>query len=233
MAILDVVQRASVLCGLPSPSGAVSATDLNTQQMIAMATQEGEETSSSYDWRKMKIAWVITGDGTTTLWPLPTDFERTLPGEAFWSSTYPTIPLIGPMADEEFLAAKALPVFPVRPIWRLIGTKVEIWPALAAGEIVNSQYRTLNWVVASDGVTTKAAFTQDSDTVLFPERILTLGVIWRYKRSKGFDYAEEFRTYQMEREKVAGHNAGSRVIHMSTRTHFPDNFWPGIVTASS
>lgn len=233
MAILNVIQRASVLCGLPSPSGAVSSTDANVQQMVMLATQEGEETSSSYDWRQLKLPFTYTGDGTTTLWPLPSDFERLLPGEAFFSNSYPSIPLIGPLSDEEFLAAKALPVLPIRPIWRLIGTKVEIWPALASGEVINSQYLSNKWIVAIDGVTTKSAFTLDTDSCLFPERILSLGVIWRWKRTKGLDYAEEFRTYQIERDKIAGHDSGNRVIHMSTRTRMPDTYWPGVISVQS
>lgn len=231
MAILNVIQSASLRCGLPSPSGAVSATDLITQQMVSFAQQEGDETASSFDWRQLKIALTITGNGSTTLWPLPADFERFLPGEAFFSSMYPTIPLIGPMTDEEFLAAKALPVMPIRPIWRLIGTNIEIWPALANGEVINSQYRTLNWILGADA-TAKSTFTLDSDTIRFPERIITMGVVWRWKRAAGLDYAEEFRTYQMERDKIAGHDAGNRTIHMSHRTRIPDNYWPGFITVS-
>jgi hypothetical protein len=231
MTILDVVQRASVLCGLSSPSGAVSSTDINVQQMVLLATQEGEETASSFDWRQLKIPGQIIGDGTTTYWFLPDDFERLLPGEAFYSSSYPSIPLIGPLSDEEFLAAKALPVLPIRPIYRLIANDVEIWPALASGEIVNTQYRSKSWIKAADG-TLKTSFTLDNDTSVFPERILSLGVIWRWKRTKGLDYAEEYRTYQMERDKMAGHDAGNRVIYMSGRQTMPDNYWPGIISVT-
>jgi hypothetical protein len=73
----------------------------------------------------------LTGDGTTTLFVLPSDFERILQGQALWSNKYPSIPLQGPITSQDLLALKALPVMPVRPVWRLIGGQLEIWPALS------------------------------------------------------------------------------------------------------
>ena len=149
MSILTVVQDAMALCGLSQPSSAVSNPDPTVTKFVAFAQQEVEITGSDFNWRNLNIGMTITGDGTTTLFALPSDFERILQGQALWSQKYPSIPLQGPISSQDLLALKALPVIPIRPVWRLIGGQIEIWPALAAGEVVNGEYRSTNPVFSS------------------------------------------------------------------------------------
>jgi len=172
----------------------------------------------------IKVEAQITGDGTSTYWDLPGDYDRLVPGEAFWSLKYPAVSLGGPVLDEEMLAMKALPVQPVRPIWRLFGNQVEIWPALASGEIVKLQYRSAYWIVSSDGATVRNRWLQDTDLSLVDENLLTMSLIWRWKRAKGFDYAEEFRSFEMARVRKAGQDAGSRLVRTAVGLR-PDGIW--------
>jgi hypothetical protein len=46
----------------------------------------------------------------------------------------------------------------------------------------------------------------DNDYSVLPERLITLGCIWRYKRALGLDYSEEFRTYEKEIARVESQN---------------------------
>lgn len=233
MSLLTVVSDAMVLCGLPQPSSIVSSTDPSIQKFLAFAQTEVEITGSDFNWRNLNIAMTITGDGITTLFVLPSDFERILQGQALWSQKYPSIPLQGPISSQDLLALKALPVMPVRPVWRLIGGQMEIWPALSNAEVVNGEYRSTNPIVSSDGLTRKPRWTADSDYPLFPEVILRLGVIWRWKQSKGLDYAEDFKTYQLEREKKAGHEAGGKIVRMTNTWNIGSDQWPGVITVIS
>jgi hypothetical protein len=130
------------------------------------------------------------------------------------------------------LALKALPVTPARPVWRLVGGVLEIWPALSANETVSGEYRSTNAIVSGDGLTRKPRWTSDSDYALFPEIIVRLGLIWRWKQSKGLDYGEDFKTYQMERDKKAGHEAGGRVVNMSTGLRIAEDQYPGIISVA-
>ena len=74
---------------------------------------------------------------------------------------------------------------------------LQIWPALASGEIVNLEYYSTNPIASADGATRKPRFTADTDFVMFPEGVLTRGMIWRWKQSKGLEYAEDFRTWNI------------------------------------
>jgi hypothetical protein len=128
--------------------------------------------------------------------------------------------------DEWLNQMKALPAYPAYPVWRLVNNTLEIWPALAAGEIVQFWYFSKNWITASAGGTS-AVWTSDNDTALVDEDLLMKGAIWQWKRAKGLDYAEEFRTYQTEFERVAGQQDNERVVSTSDYTVNPDTFWPG------
>jgi hypothetical protein len=230
MSVLTAVSDAMLLCGQSQPSSVVSSVDPTVQKFLAFAQSEAELTGSDFNWRNLNIAMALTGDGTTTQFALPSDFERIAQGQALWSQKYPSVPLVGPISSQELLALKALPVIPTRPVWRLIGGQLEIWPALASGEIVNGEYRSTNPIVSGDGATRKPRWTSDSDYTLFPEAILRLGMIWRWKQSKGLDYAEDFKTYQIERDKKAGHEAGARIVQMSTPFNWTLNSWPGVIS---
>ena len=45
--------------------------------------------------------------------------------------------------------------------------------------------------------------------------------MWRWKQSKGLEYSEAFRTYQIERTRQSGNDAGRGVIR--SREIFPDD----------
>jgi hypothetical protein len=229
MSLLTVTQDAMLLCGLPQPTVALSNTDLTVLQFVAFAQKEADETWTDFNWRQSRIPAQLVGDGTTTLFALPSDFERMLAGPSLWSAKYPSIPLQW-ISDLELLALKALPVMPVRPVCRLIGGTLEIWPALASTETVSLEYYSTNPLCSSDGLTRKPRWTSDSDFSLFPEGVLMRGVIWRWKQSKGLDYAEDFRTWSLERDKKASHDGGARVVQMTNTFTIGPNDWPGVIT---
>lgn len=215
MSLLTSIQDAMVICGLESPSSAYASGDPTVAQFVALAQVEGDELSRFHDWRKLKVAGTITGDGTTTLWDLPTDFDRFLSGMTFWSEESPGDMIPGPIRDDDLLAMKAMQSDPPEPVWRLFGDDIEIWPALDNGEIVRYEYRTANWILDNNGTTTKARWAADTDTALVPERILTLGVVWRWKQTKGLEYSEAFRSYQFERTKAAARDGGMGIIKLA------------------
>jgi len=119
------------------------------------------------------------------------------------------------VSDQELVALKAQETDPPEPVWRLFGDQIEIWPALDNGEIVTTEYRSEFWILANDATTRKARWTADTDRALVPERLITLGLVWRWKQAKGFDYSESFRSYQFERQRAAGVDGGSPTIQIS------------------
>ena len=233
MTLLTIVQDAAVRCGWQNvPTSAIgnAGTDaLNIQQMIAFAQDTGRDILERANWTGLDRAATITGDGTTTLFTLPADWSRFNPGDKapnspLISSKYPLTPLYGPVNAEELNALKALPASTVRPLWRMIGKSLEIWPALSSGEIVTFNYFSDYWILAVNGTTRRNRWVADTDTALFDEDMVMKGVTYRWLMSKGLDYAEQFRAFEMSFMRNAAQQMTERTI--STSSSLP-NAWGG------
>lgn len=194
MSLLTIVQDACALVGLDAPTSVVSSTDQTYTQFLTFAQFEGDELSRKHRWREVKVAADFTGDGVTTTWALPDDFHRFNTEQRRESSVL--LGLEGPVSDDEFLDAQVRGFNPTIPYFRLFNGNIETVPAVANGQQVRFEYCSRYWITSSTG-TLKERFTADDDLSLLPDRLITLGLVWRWKRAKGLDYAEEFRTYEM------------------------------------
>lgn len=230
MSILSVLQLAMPICGLPQPSQAVSSTDPNVAKFVALAQDIGDELRERFFWRNLNIAGQITGDGTTTLFALPSDWALLSPGESFYSSVYPFLELPGPVSNETMTSLKAAGAALTRPVWRIIGGTLEFFPALGLGETVTFNYYSTNWVSNAAGLQRQPGFALDSDFSMIDEIVLRRGLIWRWKASKGLDYAEDFRSYQMSLDRAAGREDAGRVVSMSSRRTNSEHWFPGTIT---
>lgn len=227
MTLLTAAQDAMTLCGLSSPATVIGNTDASVAKFLAFAQMEADQTGSDFNWRSMYGQLVCTGDGATATFTLPANYERIAQGWSVYSSKYPTTPLRGPVSTQELLGMKSFPVYATPSVWRLTGNKIEFFPVLASGETATVDYRTFYPIVAADLVTAKPRWTVDTDLALFPEIIIRTGMIWRWKQSKGLDYAEDYRTYSIERDKKAAHEVGAGVVSMTGPKPLRDDQWYG------
>lgn len=233
MTLLTICQGAALRSNFGQiPNQAYSSTDPNVLQLVAFAQDTGRELVERYSWNGLKMLANITGDGNSTLFNLPSDWMRLCPSDkspmgALISLARPTIPLIGPVNDEWLNQMKALPAYPAYPVWRIVNGELEIWPALASGEVVQFWYFSKAWINGYTTGTAQQYWSNDNDTSILDEDIIMKGTIWRWKRAKGLDYAEEFREYQLSLERNAGQQDNERIVSTSDYTINPDNFWPG------
>lgn len=230
MSILSTLQLAMPLCGLPPPNSAVSSQDPNVVKFLAFAQDLGDELRERFFWRNLNISGTLIGDGTTTLFALPSDWALLSPGQRLFSNLYPTLPIYGPVTNEQSAQMKSSPSFPTRPVWRILGGVMEIWPALGAGEVVTFNYYSTNWVSNAAGLQRQPGFLLDTDFSMIDEIVLRRGLIWRWKESKGLDYSEAFRSYQMSLDRAAGREDAERIVNMSSKPLDVDGWFPGTVT---
>lgn len=71
------------------------------------------------------------------------------------------------------------------------------------------------WVKKEDGSYVEE-ISDDSDTPLIDARLLELGARWRYLHSKGFNYSEDFRSYELRRSTFAYHANRHRTVDTNT-----------------
>lgn len=241
MTLLSIIQDAAIRCGVKNtPSEipqAIGSTDPIVQQLVAFSRDVGEDCQNAgVEWRELKIQGQITTDGVSSLFQVPTDFVRLMSTDRYpfgrlVSETNPAIPFNGPVNDQYLQELRAYPGSPAWPVWRLIGNTLEIWPVRASGEIINLWYISNAWILGQDALTRKSNWTEDTDTSLIPESVIMRGIIWRWKASKGLDYAEAMRDFELSLERASTQDGAGRTVHMSSKMKGPlDNWWPGTIT---
>lgn len=236
MPLLQIINNAAIIAGLSNVpvTQAIGNSDPNIRQLIAFAQDIGDEIVRRGNWRNLNVGHQITGDGATTIWMLPPDFASLIPSSAltgtFVSSAYPTLPLRGPVNDEDLNQLKALPALPRPSVWRLIGGTIEFWPALAYNEVVTGSFRSNYWILQHGDAIRVSLWSADDDIALVPEKLIEYGTIWRWLRAKGLDYAEEFRRFETALQAYLGQENTGRTISMARSVSMPENWFPGSIT---
>jgi hypothetical protein len=213
MSVLDVIQDAMALCGFAKPSIVVGSQDGTVAAFEAQLRFEAIELSKYANWRSLKVEAQLIGDGTSTQYVLPDDFERFVKdenGRAVFRSGQ-TGQFYLNVSDGEWTRVRAYGVqIGPYPVWRLFGNMVEFSYAPAAGETLIFEYMSSYWISSADYTARRNRWAADDDRFMLPEDLLTRGIQWRFKADKGLEYAENFRTYQIQRDIAVGQDTPKR-----------------------
>ena len=105
--------------------------------------------------------------------------------------------------------------------WTIYAGQMNIKPALATGVTAKYFYQS-NLIVAPNSGSNKIAFTADDDSFRLDERLLKLGIIWRWKELKGQSYAEPMADYEELKERLVARDRGSRMLRIG-RVRMPSD----------
>ncbi len=215
MTMLTLVQQFCKRTGVPSPSTVFGSTDTRVLQIMALLEEEGNDLAVRGGWQELQreAAWTTLaledqGDIDT----IASAGYRYMTNQTIWDRTT-RLPVCGPLSAPEWQALKAVTVTGPRYQFRLRGNHLLVNPAPPAGSSWYFEYMSKNWILESDGTTYSDVFTNDADTPLLPESLLLMGLRWRWKKEKGLEYAEDFRTYEMQVKDAIGRDGGKRVVY--------------------
>jgi hypothetical protein len=235
MSLLSIVNDFRLRKNMSAVASVIGSSDTGVLQMTALLQDIGDELAERNWWATLNINGTIVADGVTVLFPFPTalvgipasDFAGMSAGLTFQSTLFPTLPVPGPVTNEEMNAFKAYPVAPLNPIWREINGQFEFFPAPALGEVYTYNYYSPRWIFS--GGSRALRWAADTDVSLIDEKILTSGLEWRWLETKGLDYAEAFRRYEMRLSLADGRQDTSREVRTSNRMIGIANSWPGLI----
>jgi hypothetical protein len=135
-----------------------------------------------------------------------------------------SLPIPGGLDAAEWQFKKALTFSGPFHQYRLRGDRLLFEPALPAGQAIYFEYYS-NYFVR-EGSTPKMYFSKDEDTCTYPDPILLAWINWRWKAEKGFEYAEDFRAYEMLISVYTIRDDSPDVIHLDAEVRDPR---PGII----
>lgn len=216
MTLLTIIQETTNLLSIPEPSVVVGSTDTQVRQLFALANEEGRASARSHDWQALTSEFTFSTAATPDqLTALPDDFDHFYSNSMYDRTTIR--PVLGPITPQQWQAIQAYPqINSVNISFRIRGNIYLATPTPSAADTVAYEYVSMNWCLAANG-SGKAAFTADTDTTVLPEWLFTLGLRWRFRKSKQLDYAEDFRTYQSELQQLQARDGGNGNIDITGR----------------
>lgn len=215
MTILAKLQEACTVIGLAVPATVFGSTLREHVELQALANEMALRMAKVHDWTVLKTLATITGDGTSTAFPLPTDYRAMLKKAALRPTASPYYKLTHEPDTDRFLQLQLVNIKPTFGWWTLIGSSVNIQPAPAAAATIKYFYLT-NQIVKPASGGNKTAFSMDTDTFLLDEETLKLGIIWQWRANKGLLYNEDMNNYEDALASAIGGDKGSNILTMSS-----------------
>lgn len=196
-----------------APATVFGSTDQVMIEMRDLVQDVAVDIAKSAEWRGLTKIGTLTGAPS---FPLPADYDRMLTGQGMQDQATWFWGYVAYMDVSEYLMAINGQVPTLDPGgWIILDGAFKFWPAPNG----TATYPYISkYIVRDTGGTAKEAFTADSDTFILPERLLTLGLMWRYKAQKGLEYAEDMATYEMALAQAQNNDKGARVLR-------PDRQW--------
>lgn len=216
MTLLQLVQRFCERTNLSSPATVYGSSDPQVVQIKALLEEVGIDLSGRGAWQEITFQathTTIAAEDQGAMTAIATNGFRYVKNQTIWDRTL-RLPVLGPMSPQEWQALKALVVNGPRYRFRVRGGKLLVNPTPTAGNTWAFEYVSYNWILGADLTTYKQFFTLDTDTVLLPDFIVLQGLRWVWKREKGLDYSEDFRTYELMVKDALGRDGGKPVIRM-------------------
>lgn len=225
MAILAAMQSAAIALIGRKPTGFMSSSDKFELEISDLINEVAEDVARYQDWQALQVSATLTGNGTATSFDLPADYSRMLKNTDVTSSAYRLWGFfryddINDYTRDQTAGFRAAPGG-----WIISGGQMQFYPAPTGSALF--PYISSKWAKGTDG-TRKAQFDTDTDEFVLPERLLKLGLIWRWRENKKLDASGDQEAFIKALDEYAFSDGGSRVYRYSGRRSFPGTrlAWP-------
>jgi hypothetical protein len=164
----------------------------------------------------LTLSQAATETGVFTLYfsqakyPLPSDWDRQIDRTHYDKSK--RWEMMGPTDAQQwqFLKSSYISTGP-RIRYRILGGYFQIWPAMNTDEYLGFEYMSNQWATSSTGVT-QTSFQADSDTCIFPDRLMVTALKKKYFEIKGFDSTAFTRDYLQQLSFAKANDSGSATL---------------------
>jgi len=164
----------------------------------------------------LTLSQAATTTGVYTLYfsqakyPLPSDWDRQVDRTHYDKSK--RWEMLGPTDAQQwqFLKSSYISTGP-RIRYRILGGYFQVWPAMNTNEYLGFEYMSNQWATSSASVT-QSSFLADSDTCIFPDRLMVTALKKKYFEIKGFDATAFTRDYLQQLSFAKANDSGSATL---------------------
>lgn len=219
MTVLQAMQSAALRIIGRKPAGFFGASGQFEAELCDWANEVAQDIAKYQDWQALQKTFTVVGDGSATEFDMPADYDRMnisadVQDLSNWVWGYFSFSDIN-----SFLFEQARGFTPYPGGWIIYGGKIRFSPAPPASG-ATFPYISNAVVTASDGAA-KTQITADTDTFFLPDRLLTLGIVWRWRENKGLATNDE-AAFVKALDEYAGKDRGSRIIRFGGAGRMPN-----------
>ena len=189
---------ALTITGIPSTAGLdttymVVGTGIPNATFVSSVDSSTQVTLSNYSTSNVTAGTIYF---QKVKYALPSDYDSIVPRTQWDKSKH--WEMLGPESAQqwEWLLSGFISTGP-RIRWRLLGNYFQIWPGYSSNENLGFEYRSKGWALSAAGAV-KNSFTVDTDTCIYPDRLMVLSTKLKYFQAKGFDTTAIYRDYLTE-----------------------------------
>lgn len=201
MNILQIAKSAANMCAVQEPTTLVNPTTQNDQLFASVVQSTLDSLMRSCDWQTLEREAVLyTNDGQKNyaLDSIAPDIYSIISGSLWDKGSMRSV--IGGMTQESWRQHKQYHIPVVDIYFKIQNNQIMFLKNPGCLEI-RFGYRSNAVVVDQKTAEPKTAITKDTDVPVFDEYLVKLGIIWRWLKRSGMDYAEEYDEYVHELNK--------------------------------
>lgn len=209
----DTTDGSAIVTNIPSTAALVA----NTYMAVGTGINQDTYISTIDSATQVTLSQACTATGTAvainfcqTKYAFPADYDRPIDRTQWDKSKH--WEMLGPETPQQwqFLKSGFISAGP-RIRFRPMGGTFQIWPAVTDNEYLGFEYVSNGWAVSAAG-TSKSSFTVDTDTCIYPDRLMVQGLKLKYFETKGFDTTALYRDFNTQLDIAKANDSGGRTL---------------------
>ena len=213
MSLLQIVNAAQSLLNLPVTSTVVNNNGEAQKQLLQIANMEGRFLARSHPWQALITEQTFsTVAAELQTHTMAADFGYMV-NETMFNRTS-TEQVNGPLTPKFWQEQKAFGTSLTWSQYRWRGNSLYFIPAPTASQTVAYEYVSKYWCESSGG-TDQEKWAADTDVGRIDEYVMTLGIVWRWNRSKGHAYQDERDEYEQAKQLAISRDGTRKTLSVA------------------
>lgn len=180
--------------GVDRPTSLISSPSDTSQRFLALFRREGFNFINNYHIQELVKSYSFPTVAATQNYALPSDLAY-LKNITGWNNSKRFL-LNGPLTPREWTQVTQYGTFSSYTyFYRIQNKTISLYPIPSAVDTISFEYQSNEWVVDSVGVR-QSDILDDTDEPYVDNEILALGLKWRYLKSVGLPYDEDYNEYK-------------------------------------
>lgn len=233
---LQVLTQVAGELGLTRPASIISATDVQSNQLLALLNSGGNELQTYYPWEQFAKEWNFTTVPDQPGYDVPDDYNY-FTDQTQWDRTNHW-PLLGPKSPQEWAWLKGSLVAQLPRIrYRVQNNELKLWPVLTGSTPavnLSMEYISKYWVSVDAGSDpTKTMIDADEDVLHYNPWLLVKFVKFKFYELKGFDTTGTSGDFMRVYNSLIGKDVGGAILSLAPQSippmlgpwSVPDGSW--------